>query len=745
MTDEERRRLDEEAAAREQEDTPAGNPLDRLMEIVAETKTAGGEADSPDEGRGYLPGQGMPVEAALGSDAAGVQLQRELQPAEAVPIPSGEAGPSRGSLPQAGAPAAPAIGQEQIRQALVRLQDYSEKKRSVDERIIDDEEFWKMKPWEHKATHEEITPTAWLWNVIMSKHADMMDSYPEPNVRPKEKGDVQEAEMLSSIVPVILEENGFKQTWSDGCRVKLGSGTAIYAVTWDGKKHGGLGDVSITETDVLNLFWEPGISNIQQSKEVFHVCPVDKELLEMQYPELKGRVGSSALTIKEYIYDDTVDKEKKALVVDWYYKKIVNGKTVLHYCKFVNEHILYATENQTERPTAPVRDPMTGEQLLDEYTGEPLTQEIGQSMAERGFYDHGKFPFVLDTLFKVKGSPCGYGYIDICKGTQQDIDILNHAIVKNAMLAARPRFFRNTSGSVNIEQFADYSNDFVDCESNLGEDSLRQIEVPALPQNCIEILNNKIEELKETSGNRDVNNGQTQSGVTAASAIAALQESAGKTSRDMIAASYEAFKEITYFVIELIRQFYDTKRQFRIVGQDGQDQFVSYSNQNIVPQQQGQMFGNDMGLRVPEFDIEVSAQKATPYSKMSQNELGLQFFQLGFFNPQGADQAAAALQMMDFNHKSDVMQIVQRNGTMFENLQQLLQVAMGLATRYEPQVAQSLAAQFQNYGGQQMFQAASAATAEIAEQAADGTIKPEEHPFVKKARQSAQEATQVTG
>ena len=638
----------------------------------------------------------------------------------------------------------PVIGVEQIREAAVRLADYKSKKQSVDDRLVENEDFWKMKQWEHKPTHEQITPTAWLWNVIMSKHADMMDGYPEANVRPKEPGDVGEAQILSSIVPVIFEENNFKQVWDACSRDKLGSGTAVYAVTWDGKKHGGLGDIAITQADILNLFWEPGITNIQQSREVFCITPVDIEILEMQYPSLKGRVGASALTIREYIYDDQVDTEKKALVVDWYYKKYQGGKTVLHYCKFVNEHVLYATENITERPTAPVRD-LSGAPMVDEVTLEPLTREVGPSMAERGFYDHGLFPFVFDPLFRVKGSPCGYGYIDIGKGTQQDIDLLNHAIVKNALLAAKPRFFYREDGGININDFADYSKDFVGCSGNLGEDSLRRIEIPILPQNCIEILNNKIEELKETSGNRDVNNGQTQSGVTAASAIAALQESAGKTSRDMLAASYEAFKEITYLVIELIRQFYDVKRQFRIVGEDGKDAFVSYDNRNIAPQAQGELYGNDMGLRAPEFDIEVSAQKATPYSKMAQNELGLQFFQLGFFNPQAADMALGALQMMDFNHKSDVMGIIQRGATTQRMLMQALQVAMGLAARYEPQVAQKLAAQFQNVGGQEMLQAASAANAEMQEQASDGTIKPKEHAFVRKAREQAQEATQVTG
>ena len=61
-------------------------------------------------------------------------------------------------------------------------------------------------------------------------------------------------------------------------------------------------------------------------------------------------------------------------------------------------------------------------------------------------------------------------------------------------------------------------------------------------------------------------NGGTASGVTAATAIAALQEAGGKLSRNMIDDGYEAFSDVVTLVIELIRQFYQLPRQFRLLG-----------------------------------------------------------------------------------------------------------------------------------------------------------------------------------
>lgn len=624
------------------------------------------------------------------------------------------------------------IGENQIKDAQQRLEKYKTGKANLDKKIIENEQFWKLRNWDGGDTKEEVKPTSWLFNVILSKHADMMDGFPEANVRPKEESDKKEARMLSSILPVVFESNGFRKTYSKCSWYKLIKGTAVYGIFWDPDKLFGRGDVSIEKIDVLNLFWEPGVTDIQKSREIFHVSLVDKADIEAMYPEVKGKLSSDTSKTKQYIFDDTIDTTDKCAVIDWYYKKKTGNRTVLHFCKFVDDNILYATENDNERPQSIETDPMTGEEY---------NVETGKSMAETGLYEHGLFPFVLDPLFIVEGSPCGFSYTDICKNAQEKIDLLDHSIVKNALLAARPRFFVKKSGNVNEKEFADYSKDFVHVEGSLDEASIRAIQTPELPSNTIAVLNNKIEEMKETSGNRDVNNGSASSGVTAASAIAALQEASGKTSRDALGNTYDAFKDVTYQVIELIRQFYTTARQFRITGENGREEFVQYSNEGIRPQPQGDEFGVDLGVRIPQFDIEVSAQKATAYSKMSQNELALQFYSAGMFNPQNTDQALACLEMMDFSHKQDIVSRVQQNGTLATQVQQLLSLAMGLATTYEPALAQQLAAQYGMQGA--TVPNREAVNTDIAEQNSDGTIKKDDHAIVEKARERAQNTTQV--
>ena len=607
------------------------------------------------------------------------------------------------------------IGKEQVQKAHQTLMKYKEGKANLEQRIVENEQWYKIRHWEClRDKNDEIKPTsAWLFNCIANKHADAMDNFPSPNILPREEGDKGEAEMLTSIIPVVLDQNEFEQTYSDVWNYKLKTGTGVYGVFWDNSKLNGLGDISIRKVDIINLFWESGIQDIQKSRNFFHVELKDNDLLAGAYPQLQGRLGTGTMDIAKYIYDDSVDTSNKSIVVDWYYKKSQNGKTVLHYCKYVNDEVLFATEN----------DP---------------------NYAEKGWYDHGLYPFVFDTLFPVEGTPCGFGYIDIGKDAQAYIDRGNQAIMKNMMANARPRYFIRTDGAVNEAEFSDTSKDFIHVDGNLGQDSILPVQPNTLNNIYVEVINNKIDELKETTGNRDISTGGTTSGVTAASAIAAMQEAGSKLSRDNNKASYRVFRKICFMMIELIRQFYDMPRCFRIMGENGAARFVQYSNAGISPQFQGVEMGVDMGYRLPMFDIEVTAQKQSPYSKMSQNELALQFFGAGFFNPQIADQALACIDMMDFDRKHFVAQKIAQNGTMYQQLMQAQQQVVALASVIDEMKGTNYAQQFAAQMGGQPTMGGGVPAENVEDTEALGGEGGGEASNTKKARQRVADSTSPT-
>ena len=568
--------------------------------------------------------------------------------------------------------------EERIMKAQKTLKEYKSAKAALEGRLWEDEKWWRGHAWDTMAEQgnkaDPKRTTKWLVNVILGKHADMMDAYPEPVILPREEGDEAEAKKLTSILPVVLEQNRFDEVYSRQAWEKNKHGTGAYAVYWDSGKLNGLGDIAICGIDLINLFWEPGIDDIQKSQNVFLVSAQDKEQLRRQYPQLQDKPLESDMTLRRYETETREDQSKKALVVDWYYHTWEGGQKTLQYCKFVGLNILYASED----------DP---------------------AMQDQGWYADGEFPFVLDVLYPQKGSPAGWGYIDLGKDTQEEIDLLSYAIQINARAGAIPRYFRKRDSAINLEQFLDFTCPVIEVEGGLNEADMLPVQHKPLDSAYAAILQSKIEELKQTCGNQDVSNGIT-SGVTAASGIAAQQEAAGRTSRDANRGTYMAYSKILEMVIERIRQFYDVPRTFRIVGEQAAYEYVQMDNSGLVMKPNAPVGGMDMGWRKPVFDIQVSAQKQNAYSKMAQNELAVQMLQIGVFNPQLADQSLMLLDMMDFKGKEELKRKLGQMMTMQRQLAQWKQLAFQLAQKADPALAARMAA---DMGAQEEAEAPAAA------------------------------------
>ena len=568
------------------------------------------------------------------------------------------------------------IGEQQLREFVRVLERYSAGRKKTADRILSAENWWRMRNTQEAAKEVSTdssfrSQSGWLHNVITSKHADAMDAFPKAMILPREEADLPEARTLEQILPCILEENRFEETYSDAMWQKCKTGTGAYKILWDPNKQGGLGDIQISCVNLLNLYWQPEIRDIQKSRYFFHTELIDREVLEKAYPFVKGKLKGKGFVTTKFSGDEQETGTDQITVIEVYYHKEVAGKQTLQYCKFAGDQVLFATENQLEPQ-------------LDE-----LGNVVKEPMALTGLYDHGCYPYVFDTLFPVEGSPCGYGYVDICKNPQITIDLLKTSFVRNARVGASPRYFSRLDGNVQEGEFLDLTKPIVHVGGNLDDATLRPVDYNPLSPVYVNVLQDTVQELRETSGNTETSTGNVNSGVTAAAAIAALQRASGKGSRDASRGSYRAFSRIVTMCVELIRQFYDLPRKFRILGEDGSQQFISYSNEHLKTQVLEEAYGEPMGLRKPVFDLKILAMQKNDYSAMAQNELALQLYQLGMFNPRMADQALMCLDMMEFEGKDVLVRRITENVRKDAKLYEYMDLSMNLAR--EPELKETIA------------------------------------------------------
>ena len=505
---------------------------------------------------------------------------------------------------------------------------YKNEKAGLDARLRENEDWWQGRQWQRAGANGEDGPvTPYLFNAVWNKHAGAMDNYPEPLFLEREERDRAEAQRLSKIVPLVLERTGFYGTYSDAWWRKLKNGFAVYFVFWDRTLENGLGDIGITTVDGLRFYAEPQISDIQQSRCVFVTSLMPKAEAKRRFPAVDFE--RTAEPVEGYFHEKP-NEEDTVQILDCYERvRGADGRMRVHLTQLYGDVILYSTK------TAPL-------------------------LRDSGLYDHGMYPFVIDVMVPVEKSLYGMGLIDIGKSMQGSIDRMDHLIEKNSLVAARPRFLLKRSAGVDRGALLDMRNDVVEADSTVDDTAVRPIQAAALPSGVLQVRLQKADELKEILGNRDFQQGSVTGGVTAYSAIAALQESGNKLERDLISASYESFRQVMELTVELIRQFYSQQRVFRILGPDGSVSYLRYGNEGLRPHPLAGETGDGL-FRKPVFDIKISAQKQNPFSTLQHNQLCIQLYQLGVFQPENAEAAAILLDSLILPGKESLLAAVRQN------------------------------------------------------------------------------------
>lgn len=488
--------------------------------------------------------------------------------------------------------------------------EYRSDKAELMTRIKDDEKFYRDA---YKRTTGTINAkmdcnTSFIFAAIENARADAVENYPVPNILERSETGTQVAEVLTRIIPAQLEYSGFRRVYKENVRNKNKYGTAIYGVFYNEFTK----EIDIKALDIPDVYVDMHLSDIQDSPFMFICAAIDNDVLKKTYPKFSVLFNGDA-TI-ETLTDD-YKLTNRTTVIDCYYKKDDGS---LHMMKICKDTIIAATED------------------MDGY--------------EAGMYAHGKYPVVFDVLYPQEHCPFGFGMIDIAKSTQIEINKLDNAITENVIVNSKPRYLTKRNGGIDESEFMDLQNNVVHYEGDT--DALRPIQATSLHEVCLTHREYKKDELKELLANRDFQQGETTGGVTAASAIERLQQAGEKRSRSTIDDTYDAFSDIVYMTIELMRQFYRDEREFRVSDDSGQREFQRFSNK--------MMFApvyTAAGVHWDklQFDIDVVPQRENPYTRETANNTILTFWQSGLLAPENADVSVVALKNMNFDGKDKLI------------------------------------------------------------------------------------------
>ena len=455
--------------------------------------------------------------------------------------------------------------------------------------------------------------TPLLFSAIENACATSSENFPSANIIERDEDGSDVAETLSKLIDCELNYVGFKNIYKKNTRNKLKYGTAIYGVFYNDKTE----SIDIKCIDILDIFVDMHLENIQDSEFVFISAAIDNETLKEIYPDYKALFSGDAQI------DTLTDKQtlsNRSTIIDCYYKK-PDGS--LHMVKMCKNNILSATED------------------IPGY--------------ETGIYDHGMYPVVFDPLYTCEHSPFGFGMIDIGKATQIQIDKMDAAITENMIINSKVRYFSKKNGGIDEKEFVDVSRNIVHFEGD--GDGIRAVSGPTVNANFINYRESKKDELKELVANRDFQQGDASGGVVSGTAISLLQQSGEKRARSMIDDSYECFKNVVSMTVELVRQFYNEPRVIRSTDEFGRKTFMTFSNDLLLKSNYDPYKGYEWTPLC--FDIDIVAQKENPFTRESQNSTMLALWDKGLFNPQLQQIAQIVLKNMNFDGREKILSDIQ--------------------------------------------------------------------------------------
>jgi len=472
------------------------------------------------------------------------------------------------------------------------------------ERLEECERLYLGKHWEGGSEGEPQPVTPIIQSTVENVKADLMDNIPEAIIRPESPEDETVARVVEALIKQNHDATSYSREYQKLAHDLTVSGYMVQEVGYDPELNNGIGGAFIRYVDNRNILFDPQSSDIQDGRAVFKIASRTIKWLEQQYPQYIGEFKADQYNVMED-RELTFDQTKSVLMIEYWWREYKDGQWRVHMAKAAGRKLL--EDSREQRP--------------------------------EGYFGHGKYPFVVTPLFRRKGSALGYGFADMLGEQQKYADKLDQIVMKNAMMASHMKLMNTRSSGFDTDDLADWSKEVHEGDMLQG---VTWFATPPLPNYILQYIQSIRQSIKEESGSNDFSRGNTASGVTAASAIAALQEASSKRSRMAARQMHEAYKDAVRMEIEVEREFSILPREVMLTV-DGQQQIATF--ESAMLEKQGK-YGNNIPI---EFFISIKVQRENRWSVMAHNELILQMVQLGVIAP------SQAAELMEFEGKESVL------------------------------------------------------------------------------------------
>lgn len=482
------------------------------------------------------------------------------------------------------------------------LNRFSERTISVRTGIRTNRKIWALNDPNQTGSSEgeEVVQLPTLVSNIVATVADQVDNMPDVQLLPEEPGSKDRSDQMADVLHYIFDRREYRRMHPELMTDMLVAKACVIQTFWDPDLNDGEGDVDILRWPIENFYWDPDFDDLQEGRACFKVAWFPKSWFEEHYPD-EYRYISFGRGTDSVLEPENIDNDDQmTMLAEYWYKRYdaAAKKTMVHVAKFAGGAMLECSEKDTPD----------------------------------GIYAHGLYPFDVHSYRPISGSLVGRSMIDDFVEVQRRANRFSHYIDANGRMSARYKTLTSKDAILDRSQLTDWNQPIVEVNGGVSEERVRQMTVYPLNPQIENHMLWLLETQKRESGQNESARGEFGGGITAASAIQALQEAGNKVSRFHTFRYQQTFKSLATKVLWLAAQYYKKDRVVVITG-DGEnkpDQEITVGHELIY----GKRIPKDSPLPAPPFTVEVIVQRANPQRIDIENQWVLQIAQMFVQNGQ---------------------------------------------------------------------------------------------------------------
>lgn len=571
--------------------------------------------------------------------------------------------------------------QKAIRLVMKLFNKSKQHRKKYDEKWLDNYKMFRGKQWlEQRPSYRHSEVVNFIFQTIQSVVPQMTDSRPRIEYLPQEPMDMELAQILSEVAQSDWEKGNWLFKLTEMIYDSHFYGTAIGEICFDPELEQGLGAIDFRTKDPFYCFPDPNAEDFVKNEKCRFVImaePTDVEIVKRKYPDKKDFIKPDLIDLMQ---GDRSELDQVRFVSPVDNHVVIEGRSAEEMghkdqclkitCYVYDDEVM---EEESDKITSDGSTPVTKEytQKLKYPNGRKICVANGVLLDDGpNEYDDGEFPYIRLVNYMLPREFWGMSEVDQLASPQKIFNKLISFTLDTLTLMGNPIWVVDTTAGIDTDNLVNRPGLVVEKEPN---SEVRREAGTELQPYVLQLIDRFADWFQEVSGRTDVTQGAAPAGVTAASAITALQEAAQTRTRQKSRNLDSSLQRFGQLYKNRVFQCYDTPRIFRLTQnpstqkyfkmyvekfQDeyGQEQ-KKVSVREYGPDGQMSMDSKEYILR-GDFDVRVTTGSSLPFAKKERTDMALQLFDRGIVDPE------EVLNAMDYPNKEKVLLRVQQQQAM---------------------------------------------------------------------------------